>query len=181
MMARNLEKDRLPCVLEAGWSICPTCGQWTYMERVQDIIKLRDHYVPDIYHRCLYCGDQVYWYRRGDYDSLLALYQYEARGISHITLEGTVIQALVDEMQFKLKIHTCVPGCECQKARDMIAVLMALRNIKRVEGRPGLAEFILPDRPETKSTAPQPCDLGPGQVQAQAHCGRCEGGCQEKG
>jgi hypothetical protein len=65
-----------------------------------------------------------------------------------------MIQALIEEMQFKLSRHTCESGCECYKARELINILVGLKNIRFCQD-PSYAKFIIPNKPVAISSAPQ--------------------------
>jgi hypothetical protein len=65
-----------------------------------------------------------------------------------------MIQALVEEMLFKLNTHECSPDCECEEARKVINILIALQNIRKVPNRPGAMKFTLPRSPQGASTDP---------------------------
>lgn len=58
-----------------------------------------------------------------------------------------MIATLIDEIQYKLSVHDCVPGCQCHRAVFLLETLIALKNIRAIDGYQELRKFIISPSP----------------------------------
>jgi len=71
-----------PHIIEEGFAFCFSCNTYTFNRHIQKVGVRRyldmEIIVPEMVYVCMECLEEVSWYKRGDYDDMLALYQIHA-------------------------------------------------------------------------------------------------------